>query len=83
MPPPSSLETYPEGNEEHPHTTFCNIIAGMKKFIVISSNIDMDKEDRDRYERALRKKERKEFQKTENVILEELVPKATGKCTIL
>ncbi|CAG8628661.1 6072_t:CDS:2, partial [Ambispora leptoticha] len=40
---------------------------------------EMDEEDQQRYERALRKKERKEFQKTHETVLEELVPKATGR----
>ncbi|CAG8541789.1 14609_t:CDS:2 [Racocetra fulgida] len=40
---------------------------------------DMDQEDKERYERALRKKDRKNFQATHNMVLEELVPKATGK----
>ena len=38
----------------------------------------MDQEDKERYERALKKKERKEFQKTRETILDELVPKETG-----
>ncbi|CAG8534973.1 1599_t:CDS:2 [Ambispora gerdemannii] len=40
---------------------------------------DMDEEDRQRYEHSFRKKERKEFQKTHETVLEELVPKATGR----
>ena len=43
----------------------------------------MDQEDRERYERALKKKERKDFQKTREAALEELVPKATGKVKLL
>ncbi|CAG8636844.1 11550_t:CDS:2 [Acaulospora colombiana] len=42
-------------------------------------NEDMDQEDRERYERALQKKDRKNFQKTHEVVLEELVPKATAR----
>ncbi|RIA90793.1 hypothetical protein C1645_737622 [Glomus cerebriforme] len=44
-----------------------------------SESIEMDQEDRERYERALKKKERKEFQKTHEIILDELVPKKTGR----
>ncbi|CAG8738285.1 2016_t:CDS:2, partial [Cetraspora pellucida] len=42
-------------------------------------NEDMDQEDKERYERALRKKDRKNFQATREMVLDELVPKATGK----
>ncbi|KAG9298430.1 hypothetical protein G9A89_008694 [Geosiphon pyriformis] len=40
---------------------------------------EMDEEDRQRYERALRKKDYKDFQLTHETTLEELVPKATGR----
>jgi hypothetical protein len=45
----------------------------------MSESVEMDQEDRERYERALKKKERKDFQKTHEATLDELVPKATGK----
>ncbi|CAG8558273.1 11893_t:CDS:10 [Diversispora eburnea] len=38
---------------------------------------DMDEEDKRRYERSLKKKERISFQKTQEVVMDELVPKAT------
>ncbi|CAI2172621.1 3920_t:CDS:2 [Funneliformis geosporum] len=42
-------------------------------------NEEMDQEDRARYERTLKRKERKDFQKTHEAVLDELIPKATGK----
>ncbi|CAG8768536.1 30366_t:CDS:2, partial [Racocetra persica] len=45
----------------------------------VEYNEDLDQEDKERYERALRKKDRKNFQATHDMVLEELVPKATGK----
>ena len=39
----------------------------------------MDEEDKERYERALKKKELKDFRKTHEAVLDDLVPKATGK----
>ncbi|CAG8653990.1 9279_t:CDS:2 [Funneliformis caledonium] len=42
-------------------------------------NEEMDQEDRERYERTLKRKERKDFQKTHEAVLDELIPKATGK----
>lgn len=43
----------------------------------------MDQEDRERYERALKKKELKDFKKTHEAILDELVPRETGKFSYL
>ncbi|CAG8525913.1 492_t:CDS:2, partial [Paraglomus occultum] len=40
---------------------------------------DMDDEDRRRYERSLRKKEAKDYAKTQEAVLDELLPKATGR----
>ena len=39
----------------------------------------MDEEDRRRYERALAKKEAKSARQTREMVMEELVPKATGR----
>ncbi len=41
--------------------------------------IELDEEDRLRLERNKRKKDMKQFQKTKEVVLDELLPKATGK----
>ncbi|KAJ3108542.1 hypothetical protein HDU97_000824 [Phlyctochytrium planicorne] len=40
---------------------------------------DMDEEDLRRYNRLMDKKDRKGFQKNQEVVAEELVPKATGR----
>ncbi|CAJ0764875.1 9486_t:CDS:2 [Entrophospora sp. SA101] len=37
----------------------------------------MDEEDKERYERSLKKKEQREFRKTHNAVLDELLPKPT------
>ncbi|CAB4437821.1 unnamed protein product [Rhizophagus irregularis] len=44
-----------------------------------SESVEMDQEDRVRYERALKKKELKDFKKTHEAILNELVPGETGR----
>ncbi|CAG8743712.1 9968_t:CDS:2 [Rhizophagus irregularis] len=44
---------------------------------------EMDQEDRERYERALKKKELKDFKKTHEATLDELVPRETGREAII
>ncbi|GBB92547.1 hypothetical protein RclHR1_20200003 [Rhizophagus clarus] len=44
---------------------------------------EMDQEDRERYERALKKKELKDFKKTHEAILDELVPRETGREAVI
>jgi len=53
------------------------IIISIIKYINLS--LDMDDEDRRRYERSLRKKEVKNYAKTQEAVLDELLPKASGE----
>ena len=47
------------------------------------NNNDMDEEDRRRYDRQMDKKRRKEFDRTKDTVMEELVPKPTGRDAML
>lgn len=45
--------------------------------------IDMDDEDRARYARALRKKEQRSFNRTNEAALDEIAPRETGRDALL